>query len=1152
MNFDNSFGRKSICLLMFLTIMITGTTAGFAQFDTAVVLGTVKDQNGAVLRGANITLKNNATGITATTQTDSNGDYIFPSVKIGTYKVTAELQGFATAVADKVTVTVEARQRVDFTMQVGAATETITIVDSAPLLETESSSKGQIITERQMVNLPINGRTYSSLALLVPGVRQSQSGNQGDISFRREGAYNVNGLRSVYNNFLLDGIDNNFYGTTNQGFSNQATQPSPDSVGEFRLSVNTYSAEYGRTSGAVMNVSTKSGTNEFHGTAWDFLQNTALNATGFFRPTDGRKPQVNRNQFGFVFGGPIIKDRTFFFLDYEGSRWIQSPFGLASIPSLDQRKGILPVDVRVPFDFVDSTGALVTTGTVIRAGNPVPMTKFARTVLDNLPAPNRTGGGVLTVANNYGNFVRNRLFEDKGALKIDHNFSARLNGFARYSHRRQTIRQPGLITGFSGGNAIGNLATYNQQGIAGITFNVSSTSLLEYRFAVTRLGMDRLPAPVGGPSMRELFGITGLPEGPRIQGGITPQDLPGFARIGRQSTNPQAQFPTTINSRINYSKILGRHTLKTGYEYLALNQDVDDTNPLYGIDAYGSSFSRPAANLTTNPNNTNSAYNNAFGISDFYFGARSQYQLATQANAQMRQRFHYWYLQDDFKVSQKLTINAGLRYELVTPVFDADNRLANFDPQTRSIVLAKDGSITDRALIELNKKNFAPRLGLAYQLSDKTVVRAGYAIGYNYWNRMASAELMNTNAPFVTRASVQNTATNIGTICSGNNFSGCFRRTQDGYPTNLLTSPGSVILYMPRKLPWSYVQNWHLTIQHQLTKDTLVDIAYVGNHGVKLPLLGDFNQARPLTAAELALPAAQRPSLLDRRPIQGVTIPGFGAVRVGNITSVQPSAFSNYNALQIKFEHRGKNLNLLNSFTYSKAIDNTSQVLEVSNGGSPNPQNIFDPRNDRGPSSFDQRFNNTTSVVWNLPVGKGRSFGGDLPAALDLVIGGWVASSTITLASGQPLNLRYGDTDQRLSDNQPDFLGGVALRPNVGTNGGILSTEAQRSALGLKKFEYYFNAANISIPTVDQPFGNIGRNAVYGFPLYQVDFGIQKNFPLRFINEVSKVEFRTEFFNFFNKTNFSAPTVDRRSANFGRVTSTFDPRIVQFALKLYF
>ena len=1138
----NSQWKLKSWVRLVLTIVLAALPVQ-AQFETAAVLGTVRDQAGAVLAGARVTLRNTATGITATTTTDGNGDYSFPSVKIGVYRVTAELQGFSTGAVDRVTVTVEARQRVDVTLQVGATTEVVTVTGQAPLLETESSSKGQVIGEKQMVNLPILGRTYSSLALLTPGVRQSQSGNQGDISFRREGAYNVNGLRSVYNNFLLDGIDNNFYGTTNQGFSNQAIQPSPDFVAEFRMSVNTYSAEYGRTTGAVMNVSTRSGTNEFHGRLWNYLQNTALNAAGFFRPIDGRKPQVNRNQFGFVIGGPVIRDRTFFMLDYEGSRWIQSPFGLASLPTLDQRRGVLTTEVRVPYDFVDDTGRTVTAGTVIAAGQPVPMTRFARTVLANLPTPNRAGGGAFGVANNFGGFIRNRLFEDKGDLRLDHNFSDKLNGFARYSQRRQTIQQPGLVTGFSGGNAIGNLATYNQQAVGGLTWTVNQNTILDYRFALTRLGMDRRPALVGGPSMRDLFGITGLPEGIGVRGGITPQDIGGLGtRIGRQSTNPQSQFPTTLNSRLNMTFLAGRHTLKTGYEYAALNQDVDDTNPLYGIDNYGGGFSRP---------NTTVATSYLHNLADFFFGARNNYQLATQAVAKMRQRFHYWYLQDDFKVSQRLTLNLGLRYELVTPVYDADNRLANFDPATRSVVLAGSGSVSARAIRNLDKNNFVPRIGLAYRLDDSTVIRAGYALGYNYWNRMASAELMNTNAPFVTRASVQNTAATIGNVCTGNNFAGCFRRTQDGYPTNLLTSPGSVILYMPKDLPWSYVQNWHFTLQRQLTRNTLVDIAYVGNRGVDLPILVDFNQARPLTAAELALPAAQRPSLLDRRPIQSVTIPGNGAVRVGNITAVLPDGFSNYNGLQVKVEHRANTLLLLNSFTYSKAIDNSSQVLEVSNGGSPNPQNFLDPRNDKGPSSFDQRFNNTTSVVWEVPFGKGRAFGGSMPAALDAVVGGWVLSSTISLQSGQPLNLRYADFDQRLSDGQPDFLGGVALRPNVGS-GAVRSTEAQRNALGLKEFEYYFDRTNITIPTADRPFGNLGRNAVYGFPFYQVDLGVQKNFALRFINEEARLEFRTEFFNFFNRTNFSAPNTDARSAAFGRVGGTFDPRIIQFALKLHF
>jgi hypothetical protein len=1101
------------------------TLPAMAQFDSAAVLGTVRDAKGGVVTSASVTLTNLDTGITVKAETNGEGNYLFPTVKIGNYSVEAEKTGFSKAKVERFNLTVGARQRIDVTLQVGQVAEVVNVVASSPLLETDNSSKGQVIQQKQIVNLPILGRSYSNLALLAPGVRQSQVGNQGDISFRREGSYNVNGLRSVFNNFLLDGVDNNFYGTTNQGFSNQAIQPSPDSVAEFRMSVNAYSAEFGRTGGAVMNVSTRSGTNEYRGTVWNFLQNTDLNANGFFRPfitrpSDGQrqffpKPEVRRNQFGFVFGGPIVRNRTFFFADYEGSRWTQNPFGQAAIPSLTAREGLsgATAAITIPYQYTDFQGRTIAAGTVIPAGQPIPMTAFARRVLQELPVPNVPGSATLYIGP-----VRNRLNEDKGALKIDHQLKENVQMFARYSQRRQNIEQPGLISGFSGGNAIGFLDVFNQQGILGTTWTKSSTEVIEARFAITRLGMDRLPASVGGPSMRELFGITGLPEGPRIQGGITPQDIQGFARIGRQSTNPQAQFPTTTNLRINAIKTAGRHSLKVGYELLYLAAVVDDTNPLYGIDAYNGSVTGNA-------------------LADFYIGARAGYQIATQVQARMRQQGHWWYMQDDWKVNDRLTLNMGLRYEITSPVYDADNRLANFDPTKNSIVTAKDGSISERTLRNSDWNNFAPRIGLAYQWNSKTVIRGGYGLGYNYWNRMASAELLNTNAPFVTRFSTQQTAAQARTsICTGNNFSGCFRPTQNGYPTNL---PSNVILHIQKDMPWGYIQNWHLTIQRTLFRNALLDVAYVGNRGSLLPLLGDLNQARPITTAELAQGLTTAGTLLTRRPFQGF----------GNITAVVPTGFSNYNALQAKFEYRGRDLTVLSAFTYSKAIDNVGQVLETTNGGSPNPQDIRNPENDRGASSFDQRFNSITSYVYALPFGKGKRFGGQMPGVLDAFIGGWEASGTTTLTAGQPLNIRYGDTQFFLSDNQPDFLGGVALRPNLVPGVGLRFPEDQRIQPG---FVQYLNPAAVSLPTADQPFGTLGRNVVYGFPLYQTDFAMQKNFAIKPLGEQSRLQFRAEFFNIFNKTNFGSPTLDRRNGAYGRVGSTFDPRIIQLALKLYF
>jgi hypothetical protein len=1112
-------------------LSLIGASA-FAQFDSAAVVGSVRDERGGALANAKVTLKNNDTGITQTVNSSEAGEFIFPTVRIGNYKVTAELQGFTMGVADNVVVTVNARQRVDLLLRVGTVAEVVNVEAVTPLLETDSSSKGQVIAAKQVVELPLQGRNYANLALLSPGVRQSQSGNSGAIAFRREGAYNVNGLRSVWNNFLLDGIDNNFYGTTNQGFSNQSIQPSPDSVAEFRLIVNAYSAEFGRTGGAVMNVASKSGTNAEHGAVWHFLQNEKLNATGFFKPVLNQKPVNKRNQFGVAVGGPILKDRTFYFADYEGSRWVIAPFGLASVPTTDMRNGILPLDVRAPYAFTDDTGRTIAAGTVFPAGTPIPMTRFARTVLRELPQGNRAGGGALGIAQNFGGFQQNRLNDDKGAVKVDHKVTDTLTSFFRYAHRKQTIFAPGLITGFSGGNDLGNLDTFNQQGIAGVTWTKSPTEVIEYRFAVTRLGMDRLPASVGGPSMRELFGITGLPEGPRIQGGVTPQDIQGFPRFGRQSTNPQAQFPTTINSRLNLSKALNRHNLKMGYEFLNLRIVVDDTNPLYGIDGYGGFYSRlPGQNLGAL---AGASANTVHSLADFYFGARSSYQLATQVQANARQQAHWFYLQDDFKVNSKLTLNLGLRYEMTTPVYDRDNKLANFDPAQNRLVLATGGSIEDRTLQRQTWNNFAPRLGAAYQLDSKTVLRGGYGFGWNYWNRMASAEFLNTNAPFVTRFSAVNSPANLGNLCVGNNFANCFRTREQGYPVN----PGSnVILHMDRNTPWGYIQNWHFTIQRTLFKNTLLDVAYVGNRADRLPVLGDLNQARPITQAELGQGLTTLGTLLARRPFQGFN----------NITAVVPLAFSNYNSLQMKFEHRGDWVTILNSFTYAKAIDTVSQVLDGGVGGSPNPQDIRNVANDKGSSSYDQRWNNTTSFVLDVPFGKGRKFGRDIPGFLDAAIGGWQVSAIVNSQSGLPLNIRYPDAAGILSDGQPDFLGNVALRPNV-VNGsiGVLAPDAERNFLN------YFNRANLATPPVTSPFGNLGRNVAFGFPLYQTDMVLAKSFRMPFINEGARLQFRSEFYNLFNKTNFQQPDINLASANFGRVSTTFDPRFVQFALKLVF
>lgn len=1096
-------------VLSFFGVMVFAASGVSAQSETATLLGTVRDANSAVMQGANVTLKNAAAGISVTTSTDPNGDYQFVNVKIGNYQITVEAAGFNRTIAENINLTVNARQRVDLTLQVATAAETVTITGAAELLESDSSDRGQVIQRQQIVALPLNGRSYANLALLSPGVRESHT-NSSIGGGGREAAFNVNGLRATVNNFLLDGIDNNAYGTSNQSFSSQVVQVSPDAIAEFKVQTNTYSAEFGRSGGAVINATYRTGSNQFHGSAWEFHRNTVLNAVGFFKPVGGTKPPLIRNQFGFTFGGRIIKDRTFFFGDYEGFRQIQKNLVFSTIPTLVQRTGVLTVNVRDPF-----------TGTIYNAGSQIPMTAFARKVLTELPAPTTSG-----TANNYQELVQNRQFNDKYNVRVDHKFNDAMSIFGRWSHRKSDAFEGPNIPGPSGSNQNGFIDILNKQLVVGGNYSFKNASVLDLRFAWSKIDAGKRPPLTGGPSMLELYGITGLPTEPLVTGGLTTQTIDGISQLGRQATNPQFQNPKNIDIRLNYSFLLGRHSIKTGYEYLRINTDVQDTNPLMGLDTYSGQFSRPVG----------APSNNLYNLSDFMFGLRNQYELATLTIAEMQQRFHFGYIQDDIKVNQKLTLNLGMRYEFGTPYWEKNNRLSNYDPLSNSIILARDGSLYDRSLVNPDYNNFGPRLGFAYNIFDKTVIRGGYGVGYVFLNRLGSADILGTNFPIITRAAIAQGAPDpvLSPLCAGSAFSsGCFRTTQQGYPTSGL--PNNVTLYIPRDRPTTSIQNWHISVQRELFGNTVLDVAYVGNRVKDSVLLADFNQARPLTQAEAALPAAQQPSLQARRPITGF----------GSISAVLSEGFSTYNALQIKLERRfSQGLYLLNSFTFSKALDNGSQVLEEPNGNTGTPQDLNNFKGDYGIGAYDQPFNNTTSFVYELPLGRGRRIGGDMNRVLDAFIGGWTLNGINTMTSGQPINFRYGPSP--VTNNLPSFLGGVALRPNATCD------PVNRGDRPNPTRNYFLPVGTcLTRPPVWAPFGSAGRNIARSDKYFNLDFAVHKRFKLPITDE-TRLDFRAEFFNVLNRTNFQAANSDITSASFGVISSTFPARQIQLAVKFSF
>lgn len=1093
--------------LLTLTLVLSACVALHAQFDSGNVLGTVRDVSGAVVANAKVKLTNLETGIAVETATNEIGEYSFPAVRVGRYKVAAEQTGFTPAVASDVNVDVSTRRRVDLELRPLQAAESVEVVAAPLLVETDSSQRGQIISSTQAVELPLNGREYSQLVLLTTGVRQSAVGT-GSISTNREGSFNINGLRSTFNNYLLDGLDNNAYGTSNQGFSNQVIQPSPDSLAEFQVVTNNESAEYGRGAGATINVAFASGTNKFHATAYEFLRNAAFNGIGFFKPPDGRAPQFNRNQFGATIGGPLVKGRAFYFLDYEGFRQVRGIVTSSTIASSAERSGILPIPVFDPFN-----------GTLFPAGTQLPVSPFAQKVLGALPAPTNAA-----LANNYVITERFTNNTDKYDAKFDYQLNDRMSSFVRLSQRKANLVDFPPIPLPAGGSGNGNTRVLNQQFASGWTWTRTATQLLEARFGVSYTKGGKFPLALHTPDALTQFGLPGLPTSAQISGGLPTELISGFSDLGRQATNPQWQYPLAYNPKVNYSIFHGRHSIKAGYEYQWIGTTVQDVNPLYGRDSYAGGFSHFSNGQRTGTAAVCPAPFTAatcapiYNLADFIFGARSQFALSTFFIAHLRQQQHYTYVQDDWKINNRLTLNLGVRYEYATPYYEKDNQLSNFDPVAHTMIFAKDGGIANRALVNPDRNDFAPRLGFAFAPTRKMAIRGGFGTSYIHYNRAGAGNLLPINGPQVVNAVVNQV----------NPRDPNFLTTGQGYPAGI-TSPANFnpltanITYVPKDYRSSYVEDWFFSIQQEIAKDTLIDVAYVGNHALKLLLFGNFNQAHPFTTGTLA----------QNRPI-----PTFG-----DITYAFNGGAANYNSLQVRFERRYRSgLSLLNSFSYSHAIDNGSGSLENPNGNFPAPQDFYNLAAERATSAYDQTFNNTTSVVYQLPFGRGRRFLHALPVAAEQLLGGWEVSGINQADSGQPITIVYSPAASLLvSGIQQDFRGANNYRPNLIGNP-ILPGGGPQNGLP------FLNAAAFAVP-VGTPFGNASRNIARGPAFNQLDFATNKNFHLP--GESTQLQFRAEFFNLLNHTNFQAPNSNFSSGGaFGKITSAFDARQIQFGLKL--
>lgn len=1105
-------GVSSLRVVKTLLVLLLLLCPSFvsAQFETGSILGTVRDSSGSVIPEATVTVTNLSTGVTVTRKTNGDGGYEVPALRAGKYNVEISREGFAPARVEGIQVNIAARQRVDLTLAVGNLTVSVDVTDKAPLVETDTSQRGQVITNYQTSSLPLVSRNYSDLLALSTGVRLAPSGmtTTATTGLVREGSYNVNGQRSMFNNFLLDGMDNNAYGTSNQGFSNQIFNPPPDSIAQFQVVTNNQGAEYGRASGATFNVAYRSGSDQFHGLAYEYIRNTALNAIGYFHTANPIKPQFKRNQFGGNFGGAILKKRLFFFLDYEGFRQIRSQNTTVTLPTANQRNRTFATTVYDPY-----------TGTAYPANTPIPTTApnisaTALRVLSLLPQNTTTGA-----SQNYTTLQASNNYADKGSLRLDFQADPLNSFFVRVSDLKQNALDAPLFPVPLDGSTNGTQRINSKQVALGWTRTIGSNQLLEVRLGLSSTRAGKYSKSIGDRS----FTFPGLPTDPIVAGGLPTTSINGFTTLGRQSTNPQWQNPSLLDPKVNYSWVIGKHSIKTGYEFQRVWVGVQDNPPLYGTWTFAGGFSRQYTNgqavgSATTDNN----------IADYLFSAPSAYSISTYNVVHLRNNQHFGYVQDDWKILPQLTLNLGVRYEYGSPYVEQHDLQSNFDPTTRTMIMATS---KDRGMLKPDRNDFAPRVGFAYAPNLKTSIRGGYGVSYARYDRVGSANILAFNAPEALIVSVLQTPQRAGGTTN-------FRTMEAGFPSLTFDPLTSNITYMDSdKYRDSYVHSYYLSVQRQVAKNTTLDIAYVGNSGLKLMQIANYNQ-RQIVNGRLVRP-----------------IPTYG-----DITIPQRTANSNYNSLQARFEVRNlAGLTLLNSFTYSRALDSAGASLESS---TPSPQDYFNPAADYGTSDYDQPLINTTSVVYELPFGHGKRY---LPKGgiLNQVVGGWQLAAVNQSQSGVPFNITYSPTSTNLvSGIAASYRGANLYRPNRVS--GVPLYKLNKARATSTTSLPYLNLNSIALPpsgtssAILSPFGTMARNSGRSPSINYLNLTLNKRFD---ITERVKFDFRTELYNIFNHTNFATPggisySISTNAATTptsgGAITSTFDPRIIQFGGKLSF
>ncbi len=1100
-------GRTPVCVRWVLGLLLSALivpASASAQAVTGTIIGRVTDTSGAVVPGVTVTLTNTGTKLTRVVTTDQDGEYSAPSLPTGTYTVTAEISGFKTVTMSDVELGVDQRVRIDLKLEVGALAESVTIAAESPLVQTSSSELGTTVTNKQIEALPLNGRNFVNLTRTVPGVLRGIPGanidGAGSLAWRASASFSANGQRSRDNNFMLDGVDNN-----ETWLQTVVIFPSVDALDEFKLQTSTYSAEFGRSLGGVVNLQIKSGTNQVRGSAFEFLRNDAFDANNFFNNRAGRpKPDFKQNQFGATLGGPIFREKTFFFGSYQGHRETQGQTFLSTVPTVAMRSGDFSELNRPIYD--PSTGQPF-------PGNIIPPNQIdavANNILQQLyPEPNTAGTRSASgqVINNYLiNPIKERQ-DNQGDFKVDHNLSTANRFFVRYSfdktHRLQPASLPHGDSGFTFGAGDGNIKA--QSVAVNDTHVISSEWINEARFGWSSIKFLMTPIDFG-TNPAAAVGLPGINLND-VTSAMTQLNFQNIRNLGANSNQPLITNQNDFQIFDNITRSTGKHTMKAGGSLTLRSREILNADTIVGNFTFNNNMT---SNCAGQPAGCTVNSSTGFDVASFMLGfvnAKNRNLFDSGTYTEKRPEYAV-YFQDDWRPTGKLTVNLGLRWDVYPPWVEIQDRQSNFDVTTGKFVVASDGATlagveVGRYLQTYSKGNLGPRFGFAYDLTGdgKNLVRGGFGIFWNFSPGGTSSSKAQ-NPPFLQSTSLNPTPTSYGVNLL----------LKDGLPPPPGVDPnrpaaGATRSIFDRDFRDAYARQWNINYQRSLGRNYMVETAYVGSQGRQMVIKVDINQAPPVVGVTDA--NINRPFITLAPAVRGLS----QSQSIGKL---------DYNGLLVKFQRRfANNFSFLNSYTFGKSMDYASD-------NESGITNTYDLQYNWGPSDYDVRHTLSSSWIY------------EIPWARTALYGGWQLSGILTWRGGLPLTV---------TQSQGVLSTGTGNRPNQTCDANLPNPTIDR----------WFDLACFT-PTADTTgtYGNTRRGTIRGPGSFNIDASLTKNTSIAHV----QTEFKVEAFNVLNHPQFANPNTTIGNAAAGTITAMLSSpscslcgtteRQVQLAIKVKF